>query len=118
MYFPVHLPDEAELNVVTVKIDPANDVLPTTNVRLQLWRVDVATGTPSSVQSVTDPLTGAAYQATHDLTLTLGSPQTIDNTLYSYHVVLLGESGGDTDDVVIVSAPRLTYDVTTLDLGR
>jgi hypothetical protein len=118
VYFPVDLPNECELNVIAVKINPADDALPTTNIRLQLWRVDVATGTASSIQSVTDPLTGASYQAIHDLTLTLSSPQTIDNTLHSYHVVLVGESGGDADDVVIVSAPRLTRDVATLDLGR
>lgn len=118
MYFPIDLPNEAELNVITVRIDPADDALPTTNIRLQLWRIDVATGAISTIQSITDPLTGAAYQTEHNLTLTLSPVQTINNEFYVYHVVLLGESGGDADDVEIISSPLLTYDVATLDLGR
>jgi hypothetical protein len=104
------IPNGAVITGFGVRIDPANDALPTNNARIQLIEVDKAAGTTTVLASLTDPLTGAAYQAEHDLERTGDSFSTFGAN--AYVVCVLGESGGDEDSIEITSAPWVTYTVT------
>lgn len=105
----VGIPDGATITGYGVRINPANDTLPTTNARIVLRQITKA-GVASDLDSKTDALTGAAYQAEHDLEKT-GVSFTAASTA-TYVVYLIGEAGGDTDAYDITATPWITYTVT------
>jgi hypothetical protein len=104
------IPDGAEITGFGVRIDPNNDTLPTNKARIQLLHVAKSSGTTTVLSSLTDPLTGAAYQAEHDLEQT-GVSFNVGG-FDAYIVCVLGENGGDEDAIEITSAPWVTYKVT------
>ncbi len=109
------LPSGCVLNAIRIRIDPANNTLPAgTKVRLSLVQRTVNTATEVAVAGLTDPLTGASYQAAHDLTLSPGV--TIDYTGQVY-AVISGETGTDADDALLLEV-EVTYTVSQIDLGR
>lgn len=113
--FPVDLPHGATLNDVRIRINPADDALPTTKVRLRLTRVQMTTGTTTVIATIEDPATGGSYQAEHTFSATFSHQIEKDSF---YFVTILGESGGDEDNVTLVGPPWLSYDFGSLDLGR
>lgn len=114
-YFELDLPHQANLNDVCVRINPVDDTLPTTKVRLRLTRVQRLTGTSTVIATVEDPATGASYQAEHTFAATF---DVLIDKDYKYFVTLIGESGGDEDVVPMLGPPWVTYDIGPLDLGR
>lgn len=117
VWFPIDcLPYAAGITSVGVRIDPTNDALPTTNIGLQLWRVQRSTGVQTLIGSVVDPDVGAAYQAPHELVLSVATAVDLDN--FSYTLAITAESGGDTDGYDLVGAPRITYTVSAMDIVR
>lgn len=118
VWFPVDcLPHAATITSLGVRIDPANNTLPTTNIGLQLHQLARATGVSTIVGSVVDPATGAAYQAPHELVLS-GLSEALDLQNFSYAIVLTPEFGGDADGFNLLSAPRVTYMLSALDVVR
>lgn len=116
----LEVPHGAALRKIGVRINPADNTLPTTKVRIQIYATHVGSpGGSTLLASLEDPLTGAAYQAEHDFVFDVtGSDINIDLVNETYWVWILGETGGDEDNVSIVGAPWVEYSAGSLDLGR
>lgn len=116
----LELPNGASMRKLGVRIDPANDTLPATKVRLQLVATPVGAGGGSTVlATVEDPLTGAGYQAAHDFEADIsGFDIELDLEAFTYWIRIVGETGGDEDNVAIEGAPWVEYSAGSVDLGR
>jgi len=100
-YQVLSLPHGSTLNSVTVTVDPTGgSPLPTTRVSAYVIKRPVNSSSESLLGSVVDPnATIGAYQPIHTFTVTLGSPETIDNSANAYYVYVDGEAGSDTAEV-------------------
>lgn len=109
-------PNGSSLTTMSVYIDRADaGTLPSTRVKLSLLKVDVTTGTVTTIIAATvDPTAVlAAYEAHHAITFSSIS-EVIDTTKYVYFAKLDGEVGGVTSDVTMY-APRCTFLITSQD---
>ncbi len=95
--------------------------LPTFKPQLILYRKRVGTSGAASgaVGSANDPSADTtAFQAEHDITLTLGSPHTATVNTHSYYAVLVSEADGGLGDAVsgaLFQGLKLTYTYTRVD---
>jgi len=98
----IDLPNGVELTDVTVYVDRSDTGLtPGTKVEVQLIRVEISTGTATTLGTYTDTTTPISpnYEARHAVTLS-GLSVTIDNTQYAYYTRLVGETGADSTTVL------------------
>ncbi len=109
------LPNGCTLTGVTCYINPTDDTLPTVNFRLGVYKMVVSTGTQTELALVTDPLTGASYQAHHSVSSGVLS-ESINTATTAYYVSFIGETGGDSDPVTVYPVIA-TYTVTSMDDG-
>ncbi len=114
-YQSLLIPNGAVVTALTAYINPADDALPTTNATLAFIKLDVTTGTPTTVSTTVDPNTGAAYQAHHGFGPT-GLSETIARAANRYYVSMAGEVGGDTDAFTWFGT-SVTYTITSQDDG-
>jgi hypothetical protein len=95
--------------------------LPTFMPQLILYRKRVGTSGAASgtVDSVNDTSADTtAFQAEHDITLTLGSPHTATVNTHSYYAVLVSEADGGLGDAVsgaLFQGLKLTYTYSRVD---
>jgi len=111
------LPDGASLTDVLVWINPTNAGVPGTRPVLSLVKLDITTGSPSVVDSVSDSEAAGTYPDHHDIRLTLGSPLTIDRSKYIYAVSLAGEAGAGKAPLVWFGTKKV-YDLPAADWTR
>mgnify|MGYP000600249515 CR=1 FL=1 len=117
VWFPLEcLPHAANVTSIGVRIDPTNTTLPATNIGLQLYRVERSTGAQTLIGSVVDPAIGAAYQAPHELVLAVSA--SIDLQNFSYAIAITAEFGANADGFDLLSAPRVSYMLSALDVVR
>lgn len=110
------LPNNSVLATLQVYVDRVDTgVLPTTRVRLALYKTNVITGADTTIVAVTEDPTAtlAAYEAHHAVTFS-SIGETIDNTRYVYWIALQGEAGANTSTVRMF-APITTCTVTEQD---
>jgi hypothetical protein len=113
---PVDLPHGAVLTKATFTVDPANATPPAgVSVTGEVFKVSLSTGASTSIVSTEDPTAGASYGALHTFDTATVS-ETIDRTAYTYHLRLLGESGGGASTCVWY-ATSWTANVTGIDDG-
>lgn len=110
------VPDLSTIVSIGARIDPANDADPTTRFRIRLMRTALDGSGTTAVATVTDPLSGGSYQAAHLFTASFNHQ--IDLSAYTYAVDLVGESGGDEDNVTLLCPPVITYSVPGPDWGQ
>lgn len=92
---PVDVPHAARVNTIKVWLDPASGHGGVPVVSFVLRRKLLSTGVVSAVASQYDLSASVSiYQAPHAVTMTISGGHTVDRSLYSYWIDLLGEQGG------------------------
>lgn len=114
-FFPITIPNGATITGVRARINPADDALPTTNFTLAVIKREKTTTTQTSIGSTVDPLTGASYQAVHDVTVT-GMSEVVNYSSFIYFIRCTGDTGGDEDNVVLLEL-EITYTTASIDKG-
>ncbi len=110
------VPNGSTLVSVGARIDPADDADPTTKFRIRLQRTALDGSGSSAVATIEDPLSGGSYQAAHNFEATFN--HVLDLATYVYSIELIGESGGDEDNVTLQAPPTITYSVPSPDWGQ
>ncbi len=102
------LPHGSRIKTVVMRLVPAVHVsLPGTMPSLVLYKITIA-GVLSSSWTVTDASTPAAtYSVAHDITVDIGSFETIDRTAFVYLLVFTQEAGVNSADGD-VGQPRIS----------
>ncbi len=118
--FNIDLPQGAVLTSATVCFTPkgGHGAVPITVPQVNVYKIDLRTGTPSSaLATADDPNTGStgAYQVFTALTATLGTPEIVDNSRFRYHVVLTTETGTNADDGTTVQGAYCAFSTQFLD---
>jgi hypothetical protein len=101
MYLPA--PNGSKLVAITIRVIPtAHANLPGTMPKFRLFKIDGVTGASTTLFTKTDPSgSTVAYNAAHNVTQTLGTPEVIDHVGHVYVLQFNGESGTDKDDLLI-----------------
>jgi hypothetical protein len=101
------IPNGATLTAVKVYVDrAAAGGMPTTRAAITVRKRSSVTGTQTTIEGPFEDPTAVQvdYEAHHLVTVTLGTPEVIDNTSTVYWVSIAGESGGTTATVAVYAA--------------
>lgn len=95
----LNFPHEATVEVLTARFDPTDGHagLPAIMPTLKWYKLDVTTGAATQIGSTaTDATaTAGAFDAAHALSITPGTPETINKDLYRYIALFTSESGAN-----------------------
>lgn len=101
MYLPA--PHGSKLVAITIRVIPnVHAALPGTMPQFRVFKIDGVTGASTTLFTKVDPSASTvAYNAAHNVTQTLGTPEVIDRVGHVYMLQFDGESGANKDDLLI-----------------
>lgn len=110
------VPHGAQITAITLRIDPADDTLPTNKARVDFSKHVPSTGVTTPIVSYVDPSADGVYQTNHTFGPS-GLTETVANDTTLYFIDVFPESGGDFDNYTWIST-SVTYTITEQDEGR